>query len=579
MFRMRLLLAVLLSAAIGAQSWPSRASSPPAYPYRWVFVSRNLQSDTDVDDIRRIARTAALHGLNGLVLSGGLDALQLQKPAFFARLAQVKAICDQYRLELIAMVLSVGYGSAALAFDRNLAEGIPVNNALFVVGKSQGVLQPDPPVNFVNPGLEDYSGSNNTEKGWNWHDQPGVVSFVDTAVFEEGKASLRFENFTANPYGHGRLMQEVSVHPQRAYRVTCFVRTEALDPPDSFALQVLATDGRALSPQSFALPATTVATSAGNGGWRKLTLGFNSLSYAKVRIYGGVWGARGGKFWLDDFHIEEVGLTNILRRSGTPVSVRSETSGLLYQEGVDYAAITDPKLNFLFDHDGPDIAILPASRIRDGDRLRVDYYHGMSINGGQVTLCMSEPALYQIWAEQMRRLHDILTPKKYFLSMDEIRAGGSDLACKQRSLTMGQILGDCFTRQVALIRAVNPAAEIFTWPDMLDPNHNAHADYYLVDGDFTNSWNYVPPDLRMVCWRYATRLESLGFFSRLGFRTLAAAYYDTGSLDNPAAWLESLAATPGAEGIMYTTWRNDYTLLGPFGDLVTARPGPPPVRH
>jgi hypothetical protein len=32
-----------------------------------------------------------------------------------------------------------------------------------------------------------------------------------------------------------------------------------------------------------------------------------------------------------------------------------------------------------------------------------------------------------------------------------------------------------------------------------------------------------------------------------------------------------LEATPGASGIMYTTWRNKYELLAPFGNLVTER--------
>src|SRR5215471_18743638 len=112
------LLAVLLSTAIGALS----SEGASLYSHRWVFVSRNLQTDGDVEDIRQIAQIAARHGLNGLVLEGGLDALQIQKPAFVARLLQVKAICDQYRLELIPMGFSVGYGSVALAFDKNLAE-------------------------------------------------------------------------------------------------------------------------------------------------------------------------------------------------------------------------------------------------------------------------------------------------------------------------------------------------------------------------------------------------------------------------------------------------------------------------
>ena len=115
---------------------------------------------------------------------------------------------------------------------------------------------------------------------------------------------------------------------------------------------------------------------------------------------------------------------------------------------------------------------------------------------------------------------------------------------------------------------MNPEAEIFIWSDMLDTNHNARDKYYLVDGDFSGSWKYVPKDLVIVCWYYRKRSESLKFFSSLGFKTLAGAYYDGDSLDNPKGWLKVLGRTPKACGIMYTTWRNKYELLAPFGDLV-----------
>ena len=125
------------------------------------------------------------------------------------------------------------------------------------------------------------------------------------------------------------------------------------------------------------------------------------------------------------------------------------------------------------------------------------------------------------------------------------------------------------------ISALNPDAAVYAWSDMLDPNHNAHGDYYLVDGDFTGSWEHVPPDLRIVCWHYASRRESLDFFSKLGFRTVAGAYYDGDDLSNSVDWLEALRGTPGAEGIMYTTWQNKYDLLAAFGDLVSATPDRP----
>ena len=168
------------------------------------------------------------------------------------------------------------------------------------------------------------------------------------------------------------------------------------------------------------------------------------------------------------------------------------------------------KLNFRFDHEPPKIKLLPGGRIKDGERLKVSYYHGMGVNRGQVTVCMSEPEVYQIWEKQAELMHKYLAPSKYLLSMDEIRAGGSCQACKQRNLSMAQILGDCITKQVSILRQANPKTEVFIWSDMLDPNHNAHGNYYLVEGDYTGSWQYVPKDLTIVCWYYEKRKESLG---------------------------------------------------------------------
>jgi hypothetical protein len=300
-------------------------------------------------------------------------------------------------------------------------------------------------------------------------------------------------------------------------------------------------------------------------------MGFNSLEYDTVRIYLGAWGGKSGRFWVDGLSVEEVGLLNVLRREGTPVTVKNEQSGTVYREGKDFAAISDPRLNFRFDHDSPSMKILPGGRIKDGERLKVSYYHGMGVNRGQVTVCMSEPKVYQIWERQAELIQKYLTPKKWLLSMDEVRAGGGCTACKERGMTIGQILGDCLKRQVRLIRRVNPKAEVLTWSDMLDPNHNARDNYYLVDGDFTGSWKHVPKDLVIVCWYYDKRKESLSFFSSLGFKTLAGAYYDGDTLHNPRGWLETLDNTPNAIGIMYTTWQNKYELLGPFGDLVSRR--------
>jgi len=531
------------------------------YAYRWVYVSRSLRRDSDVVDIKSIVKTASAHGLNGMILAAGLDRLDRQPQDYFSRLEQVKRICKESNIEIIPIIFSVGYGGSILSQDRNLAAGIPVKDALFVVENSQANLLPDPAVEIVNAGFEEYDGNRFT--GYRFHDRPGEVSFRDKSIFKSGKASLRFENFGKYEHGHARVMQELKVHPRRCYRLSCQVKTEQLEPYGSFRISVLSTEGRNLAPWDPAVPSTT--------NWRKVVMGFNSLDCDRVRVYVGVWGGKSGRFWVDDLQVEEVGLLNVLRRPGTPVTLRSEKTGVIYEEGKDFAEITDPRLNFRFDHDPPAIKILSTGRIKNGEHLRVSYYHGIAINRGQVSACMSEPEVYEIWKNQARLIHEHLAPAKYLLSMDEIRAGGGCRACKKRKMTMAQILGDCVTKQVAIIREVNPKAEILIWSDMLDPNHNAHDNYYLVEGDFTNSWNYVPKDLVIVCWYYNKRVESLKFFSSLGFKTLAGAYYDGDTLENPRGWLEVLEYTPNACGIMYTTWQNKYELLGPFGDLVIGR--------
>jgi hypothetical protein len=197
----------------------------------------------------------------------------------------------------------------------------------------------------------------------------------------------------------------------------------------------------------------------------------------------------------------------------------------------------------------------------------VSYYHGFSINDGQTTVCMAEPKTYEIWHEMARRMHAAVAPPRYVLSMDEIREGGTCAACRGRD--MAQLLGECLTKQFRMLREVNPKVDVWVWSDMLDPNHNARDKYYLVNGDYTGSWKYVPKELGIVTWYYERRALSLPFFSSLGFRTMAGAYYDADTLDNPRGWLEELRKTPNAQGIMYTTWQNKYELLADFSKLVS----------
>ena len=193
----------------------------------------------------------------------------------------------------------------------------------------------------------------------------------------------------------------------------------------------------------------------------------------------------------------------------------------------------------------------------------------MLIHDSQVTICMAEPELYEIYDREAKLLAEHLHPRRVLLNMDEIRMGGTCAAC--RGQDMAKLLGQCITRQVESLRRYSPGAQIYIWSDMLDPNHNAHGKYYLVNGDFTGSWRYVPKDLVMAVWGGEPRAKSLQFFSDQGFQTLIACYYDAADLKEVQGWIQAAAGLPGVRGFMYTPWLRKYELLPEFGKLINSR--------
>ena len=187
---------------------------------------------------------------------------------------------------------------------------------------------------------------------------------MDTEIKHSGRASLRLENFTANPYGHGRVMQEVAVQPHRCYRVTLWVKTDDLQPAGAFRVMALAGQDREIAPRTFNIPSTT--------DWRKISMLFNSLHFDKIRLYAGIWGGKSGKIWLDDWSIEEVGPVNVLHRPGTPVTIRSEDGSVTYIEGKRLRAAGGPALHpWHDDEEALPLKMLPGGRIQEGaDRAR-----------------------------------------------------------------------------------------------------------------------------------------------------------------------------------------------------------------
>ena len=214
------------------------------------------------------------------------------------------------------------------------------------------------------------------------------------------------------------------------------------------------------------------------GGWNDRldghTLDFNSGEYDEILFYAGIWDGTKGKIWFDDFSIEPRDMTALLQRPGTPVTVKNAENGKIYELGKDFTLPPFSMNAFRKGTPTAPVLISEQSSISEGTRLLVSYYVPILTLHGQTSTCMSEPELYERFEDSANQMMKLLAPKKWFLSMDEIRAANTCKACENRKMTLAQILGDCITRQYEIIKSQRGGS--FIWSDMLDPSKR-HKDY------------------------------------------------------------------------------------------------------
>ncbi|HUT56670.1 MAG TPA: hypothetical protein VNA25_02220 [Phycisphaerae bacterium] len=562
--RTRALAAVLLALA-----GPVCGADDPRLKlmHRWVYVSTNMLVNKNVENTLSLLERVAKAGYNGIVLTDSKFMRWDSLPGrYAANVGRVRNACRKLKLDVIAAVCPIGYSEGLLAHDANLAAGLPVKGAPFIV--RGGRLVPDDPIKLANGGFEDHRG--HKPAGWGWADKPGEISFIDTDVRRSGRASLRMQDIGRlnAPHGNGRVMQKLKVEPFRYYHVSAWVRTKDFDAADQVRIAVLA-DGRTLNYYEPRIARTQ--------DWRRVDITFNSLEHREVNLYLGVWGGKGGAIWWDDARIEPAGLVNAVRRAGAPLKLTSADGRTTYTEGKDFAGASDPKLGnvpwpggFTIWHDPPAVAVPAGSRLVEGQRVRMSYYHTAIIHRSQVACCMSEPKVYDILDWQIARVLKNVSPDGWFMQHDEIRVQGWDESCAATKLTPGGILADNVRRCTSIIRKHDAAKPIYVWSDMFDPHHNAGRTgrtYYLVKGvdPWYGSWEGLDPNVVIVNWHNhaAGRLDSLKHFASRGHRQILAGYYDAPP-GRIVEWLREAQQVKGVIGVMYTTWKRDYSKLDAF---------------
>ena len=504
--------------------------------HRWLFVWRDMTNPKEVDRVIERMPRAKAAGYNAVVLSPNMPE---------SKAAEFREAARRNGLAIVAIVMG---GSS----NRNYMEGVPVKDALFEVKDGIGRLIQDNPTTIRNGGFEETFG--NKCLGWQWQDDEGVTTFADPVVKHGGRSSLRMESIGKNQYRHCRIMQPIKLQPFRQYHVSVWVKTEDLVPADP-EIKVLSKDtSRQISFQTFRVELTQ--------DWKRYDIVFNSFDQTEANLYLGSWGGKDGKLWWDDLSIEEIGLVNVLRRPGCPVTVRSE-GGAAYEEDRDFQRIVDPMLHpWIAYHEQPIIRLTPGTRIKDGERLRVSYYHPIIVYEDRLTSCVSEPFIFDEWRAEVRRADALLKPAAFLMSHDEMRVMNWCKSCRDMKMTPGELLAWNVRKAARIIRDVRPDAGIWVWNDMFDPMHNAVDNYYAVNGTLKGSWTGLDKDVGIVNWHGGLEGKNCRFFADLGLKQILSGYYDGDENgDAIARWQANTRDIPGIVGAMYTTWEDRYDAM------------------
>ena len=513
-------MAVLLVAAAGARSEEAREL--------WLYYPVNLQVAENVTKLESVWRRAAVAGYTQVLLTDSkfarLGDLGGMEKTYFSNVERVKRLAAELHLQLVPALFHIGWSNDMLWHNPNLAEGLPVKDAPFEVRGGQAVPVADPAIRFGKP---------------DWKDDTVRIDGA-TATVADAEANARFVfNRTLPKF--------------RCYHLSVEIKTDNFRGTPE--IKVLA-GGRSLQYQNLGVKRTQALT--------RHDVVFNTLDNEKVTIYFGAWGGGKGRLVWQEWKIEEAGLVNALRRPGTPLTVCGE-DGRAYVEGTDFGPVADPMLGsipykgeYQSWHEPPAL----RTRLPEGTRLRVSWYHPAIIYDGSVMACVFEPQTDALLQDEARRLKAAWGAKRYMMAHDEIRTLNWDASCAAKHCDAGSLLAE----QVKRCTGWLAGSEVYVWSDMFDPFHNAHAGYYLVHGDLKGSWEGLSPSVTVVNWNFDKRDESLKFFAERGHRQIIAGYYDAPP-ERIKLWLDAAAKVKGVVGVMYTTWRNNYAELETFATM------------
>ena len=478
----------------------------------WCWLIDSMGSEAEFAKATNIVQRAAASGYNALVLSGG-EHMYWQAPRL-ERVKRLDAYMKSLGMELIPCGWSSGYGGTASYAIPDVVESTPMKGLRYKVSGGRGRFVAD----AVVTGLE------------------GQVLTNSLSLNLSGK-----------------------IKPHRTYLFSCRCRTEKIDPVKYYSVRgniFHLEKGKSKEWELYDFPVTATQD------WKTYEWEFNTYGTDELKITVALNRSLkvSGACWFDSVKVVELPLSRCLTEEdwSKPV-VRSAATGKVYAEGVDYEPF--PKMKSAKrSAQAIEIVLRKGGAIAEGEELLVDC-HVPAIQGAkQFSLCPSCAALEEYWRKTVRNTEEAIHPKRWLMSVDEWRVANRCAKCRARKVSPGRLMGESVARFSAIVREVNPKAEICAWADMFCPLENAGRNpYYCVDGSMLDSWEYVPKDLVMVPWMNGRDVvKTTNWLMERGFRCLAGGYYNYPDLSRDIAWRDACKDNPLFLGMMFTTWGGAY---------------------
>lgn len=546
------------------------AAEAVEYPQRWVMASADVSTQAGLDKALKNLEIYKADGITHVLLGEAwTQRLEAAPAAYFENAKKYQEEAKRANIQVVMSLYAIGYGGFTYRHGADLAAGIPAKEMPFIVKGKEASADPASGLDIKNSDFEQAAGGKFL--GWTTAAPAAENLVVDTTVKHSGNSSAKF-SATKGKTIAARLSQNLTVKPFQYYRVTVWVKSEGLEADGESYVLGMGSGGKRRN-------ITTNMQIKPTQEWTRYRICFNTLDSTDLQFSVGASDIAAGTVWFDDLKVEPAGLMLVLRRDMLPLVVTNEDRSITYEEGKDFqnvAGLSDSE--FSVDHDPAKIMLTDNSRIKDGQKLLVSFYHPIRIYGEQDVVSIQEPKVLEIMEDQATRTVKAWPVGSYFLGgYDEIRVGGWEPQPNGEKLTPGQLLAQHFQKALSFIRKSAPDAKVYTWSDMFTPYHNASPDgpYYLVNGNWAGSWEGLPKDVAIVNW-YAPSKESVKFFGDRGHAQILSGYYDdrgeAGMKKNIENWMKMSEGVPNIQGFMYTTWSNYYQDMPGFFRLIAEYP-------